>query len=75
MKVNPVEKIMLSRFVELLDANLSKAPVWRACCRCFTTDSLPREYLEQLFGLRRMLELDGECRDTRFILVRALDRD
>jgi hypothetical protein len=22
-----------------------------------------------------MLELDGECRDSRFILVRALDRD
>jgi hypothetical protein len=28
-----------------------------------------------LFGLRRVLELDGERRDSRFILVRALDRD
>jgi hypothetical protein len=29
----------------------------------------------QLFGLRRMLELDGKRRDSRFILVRALDGD
>jgi hypothetical protein len=44
-------------------------------CRCLTTDSLPWRYLGQLFGLRRVLELDGEHRDSRFILVRALDRD
>jgi hypothetical protein len=43
--------------------------------RCLTIDSLPRGYSGQLFGLRRMLELDGERRDSRFILVRALDRD
>jgi hypothetical protein len=44
-------------------------------CRCLITDSLPRGYPGQLFGLRRMLELDGERRDSRFILVRAFDRD
>jgi hypothetical protein len=44
-------------------------------CRCLTTDSLPRGYPGQLFGLRRMLEVDGERRDSRFILVWALDRD
>jgi hypothetical protein len=43
--------------------------------RCLTIDSLPRGYSGQLFGLRCMLELDGERRDSRFILVRALDRD
>jgi hypothetical protein len=32
-------------------------------------------YPRQLFGLQRMLELDGERRDSRFILVRALDRN
>jgi hypothetical protein len=52
-----------------------KVPTLRANCLCLTTDSLPRGYLGQLFGLQRMLELDGECRDRRFILVRALDRD
>jgi hypothetical protein len=44
-------------------------------CRCLTTDSLPRGYPGQLFGLRRVLELDGKRRDSRFILVRALDHD
>jgi hypothetical protein len=44
-------------------------------CRCLTTDSLPRGYPGQMFGLQRVLELDGECRDSRFILVWALDRD
>jgi hypothetical protein len=44
-------------------------------CRCLTIDSLPWGYPGQLFGLRRVLELDGERRDSRFILVRALDRD
>jgi hypothetical protein len=43
--------------------------------RCLTTDSLPRGYPGQLFGLRHMLELDGECRDSRFTLVWALNRD
>ena len=28
-------------------------------CRCFTTDSLPRGYPGQLFGLRRIVELGG----------------
>jgi hypothetical protein len=42
---------------------------------CLTTDSLPQEYLGQLFRLRRVLELDSERSDSRFILVRALDRD
>jgi hypothetical protein len=41
----------------------------------FDTDSLPWGYLGQLFGLWRMLELDGERRDNRFILVQALDHD
>jgi hypothetical protein len=44
-------------------------------CRCLTTDSLPRGYPGQLFGLWRVLELDDERRDSQFILVRALDRD
>jgi hypothetical protein len=44
-------------------------------CRCLTTDSLPRGYPGQLFGLRHRLELDGEHRDSRFILVWALDRN
>jgi hypothetical protein len=42
---------------------------------CLTTDSLPRGYPRQLFGLRHVLELDDEHRDSRFILVQALDRD
>ena len=37
MKVDPVEKIMLSRSVELSDANSSKAPTWRASCQCLMT--------------------------------------
>jgi hypothetical protein len=40
-------------------------------CRCLTPDSLPRGYPGQLFGLRRVLELDGERRDSRL----ALDHD
>jgi hypothetical protein len=65
----------LSKFVEFLIAIAPKAPTWRASCQCLTTDSLSRGYLGQLFGLRRMLELDGERRDNRFILVRTLDRN
>jgi hypothetical protein len=42
MKVDPVEKIILSRSVKLLDANPPKAPTWHASCRCFITDSLSR---------------------------------
>jgi hypothetical protein len=34
-QIHFVEKIMLSRFVELSDANPPKAPTWRASCRCF----------------------------------------
>jgi hypothetical protein len=41
-------------------------------CRCFTTDSLPRGYPGQLFGLQRMLNLMVNARDSRFILVWAL---
>jgi hypothetical protein len=66
---------MLSKSVELLIAIAPKAPTWRASCQCLTTDSLSRGYSGQLFELRHVLELDGECRDSRFILVRALDRD
>jgi hypothetical protein len=40
-----------------------------------TIDSLSRGYQGQLFGLRHVLELNGECRDSRFILIRALDHD
>jgi hypothetical protein len=66
---------MLSKSVELLIAIVPQAPTWRASCRCLTNDSLRREYSGQLFGLRRMLELNDKLRDSRFILVRALDRD
>jgi hypothetical protein len=52
-----------------------QVPTWRASYRCLTNDSLSQRYPGQLFGLRHMLELDGECRDNLFILVRALDRD
>ena len=44
-------------------------------CRFSITDSLPRGYPGQLFGLRRMLESTVNARDSRFILVRALDHD
>jgi hypothetical protein len=74
MKVDPIGKIMSSKSVELLIAIAPKAPTWRASYRCLTTDSLPWGYLGQLFGLRCVLELDGERRDSRFILVQALDR-
>jgi hypothetical protein len=75
MKINPGGKIMLSKSIELLIAIALQAPTWRASYQCLTTDSLPRGYLGQLFGLRCTLELDGERRDNRFILVWALDRD
>jgi hypothetical protein len=66
---------MLSKSVELLIAIAPQTPTWHANYRCLTTDSLPRGYPGQLFRLRCVLELDGERRDSRFILVRALDRD
>jgi hypothetical protein len=66
---------MLSKSLELLITIAPKAPSWRASCRCLTADSLPRGYSGQLFGLQRVLELDSERRDSRFILARALDRD
>ena len=59
MKVDPVEKIMLSRSVELSDANSPKAPTWRASCRCFTIDSLPRGYPGQFVRPSAHAELDG----------------
>jgi hypothetical protein len=33
-------------------------------CRCLTTNSLPRGYPGQLFGIRCVLELDDERRDS-----------
>jgi hypothetical protein len=66
---------MLSKSIELSDANPLKAPTWRASCRYFTTDSLSLGYPRQFFELQRMLKLDGERKDSRFILVRALDHD
>ena len=75
MKVDPIKKIMLTRSIELSGVNSPKAPTWRTSCRCSTTDSLPRGYPRQLFGLRRMLESTVNARDSRFILVQALDRD
>jgi hypothetical protein len=67
-------EIMSLKSVELLITIALKAFTWRASCRCLTTDSLPWGYSGQLFGLRCVLELDGECKDSRFILVRAPDR-
>ena len=59
-KVVPAEKVILRlRSAELSRKNSSKAPTWRASCRCFTTDSLPRGYPGQLFGLRRIAEFGG----------------
>jgi hypothetical protein len=75
MKVDPIEKIMLSRFVELFDVNLLKAPTWRGSCRCFTTDSLSWGYLGQLFRLWLVRNSMMNARDSKFILVQALDRD
>jgi hypothetical protein len=68
VKINFAENVMLMlRSVELSDANPPKAPTWRANCRCLTTDSLPRGYPGQLFGLRRVLQLDGERRDSQLV--------
>jgi hypothetical protein len=66
---------MLLKSIELLIAIAPKAPTWRANYRCLTTDSQPRGYPGQLFELWHVLELDDERRDSRFILVWALDRD
>jgi hypothetical protein len=66
---------MLSKSIELLIMIVLQAPTWHASYQCLTTDSLPRGYLGQLFRIRCMLELDGERRDNRFILVWALNRD
>jgi hypothetical protein len=41
-------------------------------CGCFTTDSLPRGYLGQLFELRRVQNSTVNARGSRFILVQAL---
>jgi hypothetical protein len=73
MMVDPIEKIMLSRSVELLDANPPKPPTWRASCRCFNTDSLSWGYPGQLFGFRRVRNSTVNARDSRFILIRAID--
>jgi hypothetical protein len=59
----------------LAGVDVASPPYNCSICWCLTTDSLPRGYPGQLFGLRRVLELDGERRDIRFILVRTLDRD
>jgi hypothetical protein len=60
----------LSIYVVFVDPHQDNKDV----CWCLTTDSLPRGYPRQLFGLRRMLELDGERTDSQFIPVQALDR-
>jgi hypothetical protein len=49
---------------QVSDANQPNAPTWRASCRCFTTDSLPRGYLGQLFRLRRILNSTVNARDS-----------
>ena len=72
MKVDSTGKIMLSRSVELWDANPPNAPTWRASYRCSITDSLSRGYPGQLFGLRPMQNLAVNAEDSRFILIRAL---
>jgi hypothetical protein len=36
-KVEPVGKLMSSKFIELSSVNLPKAPSWRAKCRCLMT--------------------------------------
>jgi hypothetical protein len=51
MKIDPVGKIMLLKFVEILIAIAPQAPTWRANYRYLTTDSLPQGYPGQLFGL------------------------
>jgi hypothetical protein len=66
---------MLSKSVELLIAIAPQVPTWHTSCQCLTTDSLPQGYPGQLFELRCVLELNGERRDNRFILVWALDHD
>jgi hypothetical protein len=48
---------------------------WAHWCQCLETGSLPWGYLGQLFSLRHMLELNGERRNSRFILVWDLDRN
>jgi hypothetical protein len=66
---------MLSKSIKLLIAIALQAPTWGANCRCLTNDSLPWGYQGQLFGLQRMLELNVERKDSRFILVWTLNRD
>jgi hypothetical protein len=60
----------LSIYVVFVDPHQGNKDV----CRCLTTNILPRGNPGQLFGLRRMLELDGEHKDSQFILVQSLDR-
>jgi hypothetical protein len=50
-------------------------PIWRANCQCFTTDSLSWGYPGQLFGFRLVRNSIVNARDSRFILVQALDYD
>ena len=66
---------MLSRSVELSDVVSPKAPTWRASCRCFTTDDLPRGTRGSIFGLQCMQNSTVNARDSRFILVQTLDHD
>jgi hypothetical protein len=47
-----------------LDCDCAESPYLVRSCRCLTTDSLTRGYPGQLFGLRYVLELDGERRDS-----------
>jgi len=53
-------QILSVRSVELSNAIAPKAPTWRANCRCFTTDSLPRRYSGQFVWALAYAELDGK---------------
>ena len=75
MKVDPVEKIMLLRSVEL-SMQIHRKPLPGAPA----VDVSPLIAYHggtqgTLFGLQRMQNSTVNARDSQFILVRALDRD
>jgi hypothetical protein len=76
---DPISPHLFLLVAETLQCMIRSCEIWHpteaGMCRCLTTDSLPRGYLGQLFGLRCVLKLDDERRDSQFILVQALDRD
>ena len=43
-----------------LERKAPRTPTWRASCRCFTTDSLPRGYPGQFVRASAYVELDGK---------------